>query len=127
VPGVVRFSGFAQREQLAAYYALAQALILPTYTDPWGLVVNEAMASSLPVILSRAAGCAADLVEEEWNGFLVPTGDVAALAVAMQRLAHQPELCEAMGLNSRRRISQYSPTQWAAGIARAVATIGGKG
>jgi len=127
VPGVVRFSGFAQREQLAAYYALAQALILPTYTDPWGLVVNEAMASGLPVILSRAAGCAADLVEQEWNGLLVPPGDVAALAVAMQRLAHQPELCEAMGLNSRRRISQYSPTQWAAGIARAVATIGGKG
>ena len=125
VPGAVRFPGFAQREQLAAYYALAQALILPTYTDPWGLVVNEAMACSLPVILSRAAGCAADLVEQEWNGLLVPPGDVSALAVAMERLAGQPELCAAMGLNSLRHISHYSPAGWAIGLARAIETIGG--
>ena len=126
VPGAVRIPGFAQRDQLAVYYALAQALILPTYTDPWGLVVNEAMACSLPVILSRAAGCAADLVEQEWNGLLVPPGDVSALAVAMERLAGQPELCAAMGLNSRRHISHYSPAGWAVGLARAVATIGGE-
>lgn len=125
VPGAVRFSGFAQREQLAAYYALAQALILPTYTDTWGLVVNEAMACSLPVILSRVAGCGADLVRQEWNGLLVPPGDVPALATAMERLAHQPELCTAMGLNSRHRISHYSPAKWVVGLARAVAMTGG--
>jgi len=123
-PGVIRFPGFAQRDQLAAYYALAQALILPTYTDTWGLVVNEAMACSLPVILSRAAGCAADLVKQEWNGLLVQPGDVPALAVAMEMLAQQPEVCAAMGLNSRRHISHYSPAGWSVGLARAVATIG---
>ena len=69
---MIRFAGFAQREQLAIYYALAEMLILPTYTDTWGLVVNEAMACGLPVIVSRAAGCAADLVTENWNGLLVP-------------------------------------------------------
>ncbi|MGH9497285.1 MAG: glycosyltransferase, partial [Candidatus Sulfotelmatobacter sp.] len=53
-PGTIQFAGFAQREKLAIYYALAEMLILPTYTDTWGLVVNEAMASGLPVILSRA-------------------------------------------------------------------------
>jgi len=125
VPGVIRFSGFAQREQLAAYYALAQVLILPTYTDTWGLVVNEAMACGLPVILSRAAGCAADLVKDEWNGLLVPPGDVPALAAAMKSLADQPQQCLTMGAHSRQHIFHYSPVEWATGLTRAVATFGG--
>jgi len=124
-PGRVRFSGFAQREQLAEYYALAQALILPTYTDTWGLVVNEAMACGLPVILSRAAGCAADLVKELWNGLLIPPKDVAALTKAMTSLANQPELCVTMGANAVQHISHYSPAEWATGIARAVETTAG--
>ncbi len=99
-PGAIRFAGFAQREQLATYYALAEMLILPTYTDTWGLVVNEAMACGLPVILSRVAGCAADLVRENWNGLLVSPRDVSSLTSAMRSLASQPELCATMGANS---------------------------
>ena len=68
--------GFAQREQLPAYYALADVFVFPTHTDPWGLVVNEAMACGLPVISSDAAGCAADLVESGWNGRVFPAGDI---------------------------------------------------
>ena len=79
-PGVVRFAGFVHREQLAAYYALAEALILPTHTDTWGLVVNEAMACSLPVVVSRVAGCTTDLIREQWNGMLVSAGDVPSPA-----------------------------------------------
>ncbi|HYA61787.1 MAG TPA: glycosyltransferase family 4 protein [Candidatus Sulfotelmatobacter sp.] len=125
VPGVIRFPGFAQREQLPSYYALAQALVLPTYTDTWGLVVNEAMACGLPVILSQAAGCAADLVKEEWNGLSVPPRDASALAGAMQTLGNQAELCVAMGANSRQHISRYSPAEWCRGLALAVAAAGG--
>ena len=66
--GSIQFTGFAQRESLPAYYALADALVFPTHTDPWGLVVNEAMACGLPVICSDVAGCVADLVESGWNG-----------------------------------------------------------
>jgi len=123
-PGVIRFAGFAQRDQLAAYYALAEALILPTYTDPWGLVVNEAMACGLPVILSRAAGCASDLVKEKENGLLVEPGDVAALAAAMDGLARQSELRETMGARSFERIAGFSPSHWSAGVVAAVATTG---
>jgi len=124
-PGRVRFSGFAQRERLAEYYALAQVLILPTYTDTWGLVVNEAMACGLSVILSRAAGCAADLVKEHWNGLLIPPKDVAALTEAMTSLANHPELCVTMGANAVQYISHYSPAEWATGIARAVEITAG--
>jgi len=125
-PGVIRFAGFAQREQLATYYALADALILPTYTDPWGLVVNEAMACSLPVILSRAAGCASDLVKEKENGLLVEPGDVAALAAAMDSLARHSELRETMGAQSLERIAAFSPYHWSAGIVGAVAATGSR-
>src|SRR5439155_6627610 len=71
-PGVVHCVGFMHREELAAFYGLAEAVILPTYSDTWGLVINEAMACGLPVISSSVAGCAADLVQEAWNGFIVP-------------------------------------------------------
>ncbi|MGO9088663.1 MAG: glycosyltransferase family 4 protein [Candidatus Sulfotelmatobacter sp.] len=124
-PGRVIFSGFAQREQLAEYYAFAQALILPTYTDTWGLVVNEAMACALTAILSRAAGCAADLVKEHWNGLLIPPKDVAALTEAMTSLANHPELCVTMGANAVQHISHYSPAEWATGVARAVEITAG--
>ncbi len=125
-PGVIRFAGFAQRRQLAAYYALAEILILPTYTDTWGLVVNEAMACGLPVILSRAAGCAADLIKENWNGLLIPPQDVSSLAAAMENLGSHPEVCLKMGGNGLERIAQYSPAEWSMGIVRALESAGGR-
>ncbi len=124
-PGVIIFPGFAQREQLPVYYALAEMLVLPTYTDTWGLVVNEAMACGLPVILSQAAGCATDLVTENWNGRMVPPRDVSSLTGVMRNLASQPTLCAAMGANSRKRISDYSPEAWSLGISRMVESVRG--
>lgn len=124
-PGVVRFAGFAQQGQLATYYALAEMLILPTYTDTWGLVVNEAMACGLPVIVSKVAGCAADLVKENWNGLSVEPRDVSSLTSAMRSLADRPDLRATMGANSMQHISRYSPTEWSAGVARMVQAAGG--
>lgn len=123
-PGVVKFSGFAHRDALAAYYALADMLILPTYTDTWGLVVNEAMVCGLPVILSRAAGCASDLVRENETGLLIPPRDVEALTNAMQGLSDQPEFRELMGIRARQHIVSYSPEAWSAAIAQAIETLG---
>jgi glycosyltransferase involved in cell wall biosynthesis len=119
-PGVIRFAGFVHREPLAAYYALAETLILPTYTDTWGLVVNEGMACGLPVILSTAAGCAGDLVKDNWNGLLVPPRDIASLAAAMERLASRPDVRASMSRNSFTHIGAYSPEEWSLGIARAM-------
>lgn len=125
VPGMIRFAGFAQREQLAIYYALAEMVILPTYTDTWGLVVNEAMACGLPVIVSQIAGCAADLVKENWNGLLIAPRDVAALTSAMRSLADQPELRTTMGANSLQHIAHYAPQEWSAAVARMMLAVGG--
>ncbi|MGA8029218.1 MAG: glycosyltransferase family 4 protein, partial [Bryobacteraceae bacterium] len=119
-PGAIKFTGFAQREQLGAYYALSEALILPTYTDTWGMVVNEAMACGLPIIVSRAAGCATDLVRENWNGNLVDPRDPSCLEQAMSRLVLQPELCKTMGAHSAKHIREYSPEKWSNSVAQAI-------
>ena len=64
--------GFVQKNALPAYYSLADVLVFPTQSDPWGLVVNEAMACGSPVIATDVAGCAADLLKDGWNGVVVP-------------------------------------------------------
>ncbi len=116
-PGTVHFAGFVHRDELPAYYALAECFVFPTHTDPWGLVVNEAMACGLPVICSSVAGCAADLVKA--NGRLVSTGDVGGLAAAMHELAVDPALREQMARASQELIRAYSPETCAAGFAEA--------
>lgn len=67
--GAVYFYGFRQIEENPVFYALAEAFVLPSLKEEWGLVVNEAMACSLPVIVSRTAGCAEDLLpgSESWQ------------------------------------------------------------
>jgi glycosyltransferase involved in cell wall biosynthesis len=119
-PGCIQLVGFAQREQLAAYYALADVFVFPSHTDPWGLVVNEAMACGLPIISSSAAGCAADLVESGWNGRIFSAGNLGQLACAMDEFARDAGLRSLMGQRSSDRIRQYSPEAWAAGMARVV-------
>jgi glycosyltransferase involved in cell wall biosynthesis len=126
-PGRVHFAGFVHREDLPAYYALADALVFPTHTDPWGLVVNEAMACGLPVICSRAAGCAEDLVRDQWNGRLVCPGDTESLASAMHELGGDASFRSAMGARSQEQIAEYSPEACAAGMAAAALSWGDAG
>jgi glycosyltransferase involved in cell wall biosynthesis len=118
-PGIVCFSGFAQREELAGFYALADLLVLPTHSDPWGLVVNEAMSCGLPIIVTSVAGCSADLVEDGWNGYVVPPRDVEKLSMAIDSVTRQHELRKKMGAYSLERIQSYSPDACADGLAAA--------
>src|SRR6185369_9037132 len=87
IQGSVKITGFVQRDELAAYYALAEMFVFPTYTDTWGLVVNEAMACGLPIIASSAAGCVADLVIDGWNGRVIKPGHISELTSSILHLA----------------------------------------
>ena len=117
--GEIRFTGFQRREQLAEVYALADALVFPTHSDPWGLVVNEAMACGLPVIATNVAGCVADLVEDGWNGRVVDKRNPRQLASAMAEIASYPEL-KLLGSRSAERIGRNSPEHCAAGFVEAI-------
>jgi 1,2-diacylglycerol 3-alpha-glucosyltransferase len=122
-PGTIQIAGFVHRENLPEFYALSDALIFPTLSDPWGLVVNEAMSCSLPVIATDVAGCAPDLVQDGWNGFIVSPEAPSQLAVAMSRLASDSELRLQMGARSRERIEANSPNAWAEGLVKAMESV----
>src|SRR5712675_425604 len=119
-PGTIQFPGFVHREQLPEFYALADAFIFPTHSDTWGLVVNEAMSCSLPVVATSVAGCTPDLVQDRCNGFVISPGDPMQLAAAMSQLANDSGLRMQMGARSRERIEANSPTHWAEGLVKAM-------
>jgi glycosyltransferase involved in cell wall biosynthesis len=83
------------------------------------------MACGLPVIVSRVAGCASDLIQEDWNGLLVKPKDIFSLQSAMANLARRPDLCANMGAHARQHIAQYSPAAWSVAIAETVKAITG--
>ncbi len=116
----VTLCGFQQRDSLPAYYGLAGAFVHPTYQDQWALVVNEAMAAGLPVLVSERAGCAQDLVAEGENGFTFDPEDTAALAHLLERLADSETDRAAMGRRSREIVQGWSPDAFAEGLWRAL-------
>jgi len=88
IPGnLVQIAGFKQYDDLPRYYASASVFIHPAHREAWGLVVNEAIASGLPILVGERVGCAADLVVNGLNGFRFPTGRTSALTELMTRFA----------------------------------------
>jgi 1,2-diacylglycerol 3-alpha-glucosyltransferase len=120
IPGV-HFPGFKQAQELPIYYGLASAFIMPSsHFEQWGLVVNEAMACGLPVLVSRNCGCAADLVQDGVNGFTLDPLDVAGLARLLTRMSSGEVDLAGMGAASRRIIAAYTPEIFAANLLAAV-------
>lgn len=83
------FVGFQKKEELADYYKAADVLVLPTKSDVWGLVINEAMAFGLPVITTDQCVAGMELVENGVNGYIVPVGDRKALVDSVNRLLRE--------------------------------------
>ena len=100
----VEFAGFLNQTEIPRAYAAADALVLPSGSETWGLVVNEAMASGLPVIVSDRVGCREDLVVEGETGYSYPMGDTVELADRLERLASDPSRTATMGREARRRV-----------------------
>jgi glycosyltransferase involved in cell wall biosynthesis len=83
----IHLAGFRNQTELPLYYAAADVLVLPSEYETWGLVVNEAMASGIPCIVSDSCGCAADMVVSGETGYSYPTGDIKALAETMKLIS----------------------------------------
>jgi glycosyltransferase involved in cell wall biosynthesis len=94
-------------ERLLEAYVAADVFALLSHHEPWGVVVNEAAATGLPLVLSDRVGAAYDLLRDGENGFLVAAGDVRAAADALHRLADDPELRRTMGARSRELVSAW--------------------
>ena len=120
IPGVL-FVGPQFGDDLCQYYALARALFVPSIIDPWGLVVNEGMASGLPVIVSKGCGAAKTLVREGENGWTFNPGDDEALTKLMIRASSLPsDVLKEMGRKSQSIISEWSLDRFVDGVLKAI-------
>lgn len=100
------FVGFKKKDELALYYQAADALVLPTWSDVWGLVVNEAMACGLSVITTDRCVAGMELVEPGVTGYIVPIRDVPALTDSCNRLLSGDY--RAMGEAALEKIRHYT-------------------
>jgi glycosyltransferase involved in cell wall biosynthesis len=105
----VQYEGFQAPECLPAYFARSDVFVLPSRHDGWGVVVNQALATGVPIITSDAVGAGLDYVENGINGVKVKAGDVDALYVAMQSLAQDPEIVRIWGIKSREIARALTP------------------
>jgi glycosyltransferase involved in cell wall biosynthesis len=119
----VRFLGQVDRDALPALYADADVLVMPSRSDPWGMVLNEAALAGLPLVSTDAAGAAHELIEDGINGFRVPPDDVDALRSALRRLCEDPELRAAAGTRSRELGQRFTPDAWAEAVAEVATTL----
>jgi glycosyltransferase involved in cell wall biosynthesis len=100
-------------DELPVIYAHASCLILPSLSEPWGLVVNEAMACGLPVIVSRKCGCSPELCWRGVNGYdIAPDNDTELTELLFKMSSPDINLRE-MGCKSQQIISDFSLGNWA--------------
>ena len=116
----IHFLGWKQFDELIAHYALANALILPSLSETWGLVVNEAMCCGLPVLVSRNCGCEPELCHDGVNGFTFDPLERNSLTQSMLRLSSGKFDVNRMGKKSVEIISSHTTMSWAQGLLRAV-------
>ncbi len=102
----IHFVGFQKKEELARYYRAADLLVLPTHSDVWGLVVNEAMACGLPVVTTDQCVAGAELIENGVNGYLVPAWEPEILAQSVNQVLEQNYA--AMGTAALETIRPYT-------------------
>jgi len=126
----IHFYGSRRITELPAFFSLARALVLPSIEEEWGLVVNEAMSSGCPVIVSERAGCSQDLLPEPFvghepncrsdgqpkvrrTGILFDPNQTKELVRALELISICPKLREEIARNADTLVAQYSPRQFA--------------
>ena len=116
----VHFSGFVQYEDLPVYYGLASAFVHVSTIEQWGLVVNEAAASGLPVLVSERCGCVTELVVDGRNGWLLDPLNEEGMVRAMLEVGADLSRAAGMGRESQAIVSAFSPRRFGEGLASAV-------
>lgn len=122
----VHLTGFLQPHELLPYFAHASCFIHASTQEQWGLVVNEAMAAGLPVLVSRCCGCFDELVKEGDNGFGFEANQPAELAQLMETMSRQDSDRERMAQASLEHIRKFGPSFFSQGLQRAVLSAVGK-
>lgn len=117
--GVV-FGGFVNQVGLPRVYAASDVFVLPAEDEPWGLIVNEVLCASMPVVVADEVGCVPDLVRDGVNGRLVRAGDVDSLTSALRDLLTDEPRRREMGKQSLDIITRWSYAECHAGVRAAI-------
>jgi len=119
----VRLLGRIERDVLLRWYAAADAYVMPSRSETWGMAMQEAAAAGLPLIATEAPGAGHDLIEEGTNGYRVPVDDVEALREALVRVAADAGWREAAARRTRELAAGYTPEAWASSVAGLAASL----
>jgi glycosyltransferase involved in cell wall biosynthesis len=101
-------AGFLNQTQMGQAYAASDCLVLPSAGESWGLVVNEAMATGLPCVVSDRVGCAPDLVKGGETGFVFPMGDIESLVSELKLVKEAKEQGRGWSTACRARAALFS-------------------
>jgi 1,2-diacylglycerol 3-alpha-glucosyltransferase len=116
----IHLAGFLQQDRLLAYFAHAGCFIHSSTMEQWGLVINEAMAAGLPVLVSNRCGCFEDLVIEGINGFGFDPQNQAQLTNLMLKMSSGEVDLEQMGAAALTHIQNFSPDYFASGLIQSI-------
>jgi len=119
----VFFTGFRNQRELPCFYDLCDVFVLPSFHEPWGLVVNEAMNAGRAVIASDQVGSARDLIQHGKNGFVFEAGDIQALSRSLIETLNDPVRCRDMGFASLKIISNWGLKEDIEGLKKAVNAV----
>jgi len=121
----IRFLGFKNQTDLPPLFDLCDVFVLPSEAEQWGLIVNEVMNAARPVIVTDEVGAAPDLVRDGENGYIVPVGDIEALARRLRGITGDPAQARRMGERSLEIIQGWGFPEDVAGLCLALeATVG---
>ncbi len=112
MPGV-QMLGFLQPDEYVALLKQVGGFLLPSHSEPWGVVVHEAVAAALPVICSQQCGSSEELVQNGHSGYLFDAGDVARLTGLLSVATDNPQQWRQLGRQGFAQADRYTPAHWA--------------
>jgi glycosyltransferase involved in cell wall biosynthesis len=120
----VSFLGFVNQSALPDVYGIADVFVMPSEREPWGIVVNEAMAAGVVPVVSDAVGAMADLVHQMETGIHFPSGDWKAMRDAVTLVVRDHDLRHAMAARAMERAAEYDHSAAASGVVNALSALG---
>jgi len=114
------FTGGAEWRKTPKYYAISDIFVLPSLEEVWGLVINEAMTSRMPIITTDKVGASVDLVKNGENGYVIKSGNIDELYKVMEKIIKNSRLLTRMGEKSQDLIKNFGPDNAVRGFFKAI-------
>ncbi len=119
----VLLAGWVSYRDLPSLYQNASCFILPSIREPWGVVVNEAMAAGLPILISEKCGCVPELCRVGINGFAFNPHDIDRMSGLMLKMSSGGPDLDEMGRSSKKIINGYTPRKAAETVMQICGTL----